>query len=468
MVTNTNDGGAGSFRQAILDANASAESDLIQFAIPGSGPHTIVTFTPLNVTGPVLIDGYSQPGSAWNSDPIADNAVIQIELLGQGTDGLVITGGGAIVQGLALYGFDAAIALTTVEGSIIQGNFIGTDAAGNATFGNNRGVLITSPFGSDKVGDAYPAARNLISGNSIGVAVSGTGGKSILNNLIGTDRTGTLRQPNGTGVELSSATFTTVGGSPPARNVISGNFGDAVDLLDGSFNAVRYNYIGLDATGTQDVGNGADGVRTSGVEQNYLIDWNVISGNAGNGVTLTDTAFPDLNNAELIQSNRIGTAADGFSPVGNDGAGVRVENHADLRIVDNVVAHNRVGVWAPFTIYNACEIVDVSMFGNRGGVGIANASSDAIAPNTPGGAFNFPIITSVTPTPAAPASRATSTGMRTIPSPSSCTGCRCARSCARETGSRAAIRSGRSRARPTPPGTSPSTRSFRSRSTARR
>jgi len=158
-VTNTNDGGAGSFRQAILDANASAESDLIQFAIPGSGPHTIVTFTPLNVSGSVLIDGYSQPGSAWNSDPIADNAVIQVELLGQGTDGLVITGGAAIVQGLALYGFDAAIALTTVEGSIIQGNFIGTDAAGNATFGNNRGVLITSPFGSDKVGDAYPAAR---------------------------------------------------------------------------------------------------------------------------------------------------------------------------------------------------------------------------------------------------------------------------------------------------------------------
>jgi hypothetical protein len=398
-VTHIGDSGPGSLRQAILDANASPGSDGIQFAIPGAGPHTILVLTALpDIVESVLIDGYSQPGSAWNSDPLGDNAVLRIELLGSGTDGLTITGGFSIVQGLALYGFQTAIALTTVEGSIIQGNFIGTDAAGNATVGNNRGVLITSPFGADKVGDGYPAARNLISGNSIGVAVSNTGGKSILNNLIGTDRTGTLRQPNGTGVELANATFTTVGGSPPARNVISGNFGDAVDLVDGAFNAVRYNFIGLDATGTRDLGNGADGVRTSGIEQNYLIDRNVISGNAGNGVSLADSAFPDLNNTELIQSNYIGTALDGVSPVGNDGAGVRVENHADLRILDNVVAHNRVGVWVPLpSIYNACEIGNASMFGNRGGVGIANATTETIAPNMPGGAFNFPLITSVSP-----------------------------------------------------------------------
>ena len=41
-VTNTNDAGAGSLRQAILDANASAGADDIVFAIPGPGVHTIV------------------------------------------------------------------------------------------------------------------------------------------------------------------------------------------------------------------------------------------------------------------------------------------------------------------------------------------------------------------------------------------------------------------------------------------
>ncbi|MCI0538499.1 MAG: hypothetical protein L0Z50_25100, partial [Verrucomicrobiales bacterium] len=32
------DSGAGSLRQAILDANASSDSDVIAFAIPGTGP----------------------------------------------------------------------------------------------------------------------------------------------------------------------------------------------------------------------------------------------------------------------------------------------------------------------------------------------------------------------------------------------------------------------------------------------
>ena len=40
-VTNTDDAGAGSLRQAILDANGNAGADTIAFAILGSGVHTI-------------------------------------------------------------------------------------------------------------------------------------------------------------------------------------------------------------------------------------------------------------------------------------------------------------------------------------------------------------------------------------------------------------------------------------------
>lgn len=46
-VTNTDDSGAGSLRQAISDANATAGHDTITFDIPGSGPHTISPLTPL-------------------------------------------------------------------------------------------------------------------------------------------------------------------------------------------------------------------------------------------------------------------------------------------------------------------------------------------------------------------------------------------------------------------------------------
>ena len=64
-VTNTNDSGAGSLRQAILDANANAGLDTIAFNIPGAGVHTITPATPLDtITDPVTIDGYTQLGSS--------------------------------------------------------------------------------------------------------------------------------------------------------------------------------------------------------------------------------------------------------------------------------------------------------------------------------------------------------------------------------------------------------------------
>src|SRR5512135_2117087 len=88
-VTNTADTGAGSLRQAILDANASVGFDTIAFNIPGTGVHTITPVTELPyLTDPASIDGYTQPGASPNTDSIGTNAVILIELDGGGTLGL--------------------------------------------------------------------------------------------------------------------------------------------------------------------------------------------------------------------------------------------------------------------------------------------------------------------------------------------------------------------------------------------
>src|SRR5262245_40396879 len=58
VVNNTNDSGAGSLRQAILDANANAGPDTINFNIPGAGVHTITPVGSLPpLTDPVTIDG---------------------------------------------------------------------------------------------------------------------------------------------------------------------------------------------------------------------------------------------------------------------------------------------------------------------------------------------------------------------------------------------------------------------------
>ncbi len=63
-VTTTADSGPGSLRQAILDSNlATGASNLITFAIPGQGAHSIVLASPLpTISNPLLIDGWSQPG----------------------------------------------------------------------------------------------------------------------------------------------------------------------------------------------------------------------------------------------------------------------------------------------------------------------------------------------------------------------------------------------------------------------
>ncbi len=62
-VTNTSDSGAGSLRQAILDANANAGADTIVFNIAGGGSQTINVASVLpTITGQVTIDGTTQTG----------------------------------------------------------------------------------------------------------------------------------------------------------------------------------------------------------------------------------------------------------------------------------------------------------------------------------------------------------------------------------------------------------------------
>ena len=81
LVTTTVDDNNGatngvSLREAILSANASAEADTINFAIPTSDPNrnpttgvcTISPTTPLpGIIDTVTIDGYSQLGSSKNT-----------------------------------------------------------------------------------------------------------------------------------------------------------------------------------------------------------------------------------------------------------------------------------------------------------------------------------------------------------------------------------------------------------------
>src|SRR5437867_291078 len=114
---------------------------------------------------------------------------------------------------------------TEGPGTIVAGNYIGTDAPGPHAVPNADGVSVGPGATQSRVGGTTPADANLISGNGAGVFVDTgkTETSTIEGNLIGTNAAGTAAVGNGTGAQLSLGHCTVGGTSAAARNVISGN-----------------------------------------------------------------------------------------------------------------------------------------------------------------------------------------------------------------------------------------------------
>ncbi|MDP9099993.1 MAG: hypothetical protein M3N48_13540, partial [Verrucomicrobiota bacterium] len=358
-VTNTNDSGAGSLRQAINDANAHPNSpantpDTIAFAIPGSGVQTIAVLSQLpTVTDPVIIDGYTQSPCASNSAPCShpntladgDDAVLLIELSGSSAPGnptgLLITAGNSTVRGLVVNGFrnngdqgGFGIWLDTNGSNIVAGNFIGTDPTGLSARGNgNDGVFVFNSSKSNTIGGTTPAARNVISGNGrLGILITdpGVNNNVVQGNFIGTDKTGTKIMRNTfVGVLIQAgAQGNLIGGpTPSARNVISGNGngGIAINNAGTTGNTVQGNFIGTDVSGAASLSNINEGIsidqasnNTIGLNADGTGLRNIIAYNDGSGVLVSDGTNPAIGNA--IRGNSL------FS---NSGPGIRLSGNAN-------------------------------------------------------------------------------------------------------------------------------------------
>src|SRR5439155_199601 len=93
--------------------------------------------------------------------------------------------------------------------STIQGNYIGTNAAGTSAVGNTGdGVKISDSGGSCTIGGTSAGAGNLISGNTNhGIEIrSANGGNQVQGNFIGTNAAGTAALANSSGVVLQNGT----------------------------------------------------------------------------------------------------------------------------------------------------------------------------------------------------------------------------------------------------------------------
>jgi hypothetical protein len=327
--------------QAGLVTGALSTPNTIDFAIPGTGPFTIMPGTALpTITTPVVIDGYSQPGAHPNTNGPGQgkNTVIQIEIDGAnapGSDGLDLKASNSTVQGLAIGGFVESqtgsnggygISIESQTGELIQGDFIGTDASGTRSLPNTLGIRDSNPGTSaqstyNTIGGTAAGAGNVISGNTTdGLSISGSllniSGTHLLyyavdtveGNFIGSDVTGLKALPNGKdGIDELGDDSTIGGTAAGAGNVISGNAGDGmwaggifISLNGNTYvkapdDLVEGNRIGTDVTGLTALPNGGDGMDEneggSTIGGTAAGAGNVIAYNQGAGVNNTGGAI---------------------------------------------------------------------------------------------------------------------------------------------------------------------------------
>ncbi len=363
-VTNTNDSGAGSLRQAILDNNANPGPNNINFNIAGAGPHTISPATDLDrITNTVTIDGYTQPGASANNQFFGNDAVIKIIIngsnytVGDGVstgNGLTFGEGssGSVVKGLCINEWiDCGIlidgAVEALSNISIVGNFIGTNVAGTQVLANRVGIGVSGdsagvgPVTGTAIGTQAFEDRNIIAGSwghSIiddyllrGACISLFDhlNTTIYNNYIGTDVSGTVALGNSqVGLYDRFGENTLIGGDIiTQRNLAAGQFIYGMRIRDELNGSVINNYVGTDINGSAELGNSLQGIYLDGETTGVLVRNNLVSGN-GSGFCIGAIVLPGTENNNFI-SNLVGTDVTGKEKLANtlDGFIVNTPNN---------------------------------------------------------------------------------------------------------------------------------------------
>jgi titin len=410
-VTSAANSGAGSLRAAITAADRMSGNVTIDFAIGATGSaHTISLRSALPaITGSVTIDGSSQGGAGYTGPALIE---LNGTLAGFGASGLVLTGSGGAIEGLVIDHFSqdgillrSGASNNTIGGStpgtgnvisgnhndgieivgsqtssnLIENNFIGTKITGTAAMGNLRdGVLVRNGSSNNTIGGSSLGTANVISSNGndgVEIVNTNTSNNLVEGNFIGTDLTGSKALANkfdGILIRFGASSNTVGGTSSGARNIISGNGNDGVEIVNTTTNnnLVEGNYIGTDVTGMKAIGNKFDGVIVrTGAQSNTIGGTssgagNVISANGNDGVEIVNGG----TSKNLIEANIIGAGEDGITALGNKANGVAVRNNANNNTVGGIIsgAGNTIA-------FNAGDgvIIGVTTVGTAAGIGNA-------------------------------------------------------------------------------------------------
>jgi uncharacterized repeat protein (TIGR01451 family) len=255
-------------------------------------------------------------------------------LAGSNSAGLTISAASATISGLVINSVSSGNGIAyTGSGTVdVNGTFVGVDPTASAARGNNWGVYLAGGS-SETIGGTTAAARNVISGNAFGI-VSFPPNTLVEGNYIGTNAAGQAAVGGGTGIYIGGTSATIGGTATGARNVISGNNGYGI-YLAGSNGLVEGNYIGTDAAGEAALGNGNGGFNITGAAATIggttTAARNVISANGADGILISAPSG-------LIEGNYIGVDATGEKALGNRVYGVRVNGQASSTTIGGTAA----------------------------------------------------------------------------------------------------------------------------------
>ena len=359
-VTNTNDSGAGSLREAITSVNASSSTQYSGIYFSVAGVITLASDLPA-ITKKVLIDGGTAPGYVAGNTTTAPLVAINFNNFASGFNFNSGSDGSAIYA-LSIYGSNSNGITLNASNITLLRNYIGLNLSGAAGGNRQNGIYIAAASINNVIGSNPKSISglysNVISGNTLnGIQIYGSAGNQIQANAIGTNPAGTSAIGNGNNGILVTyyATENTIGGTayydsatgqtndptgnkgtvpivyiaPPLGNLISGNTQNGVHIDQYSeLTALSGNFIGTNNAGTAAIGNGGNGVSITNSNNNQLIGctfednpfiyYNVLSGNGENGLYIYNS------NAILVQANFFGAGANNATIVANRLNGILV------------------------------------------------------------------------------------------------------------------------------------------------